>query len=66
MSDRTRCLVVILDGDYRTDDAQSIVDAIKMVRGVRDVSVRVSDITQHVAIETAREELKRKLREVLR
>lgn len=27
MSDRTRCLVVVLDDDYRTDDAQSIIDA---------------------------------------
>lgn len=66
MSDRTRCLVVVLDEDYRTDDAQSIVDAIKMVRGVDSVSAHVSDITQHVAIETARAELRRKLHEVLR
>lgn len=58
MSDHTRCLVVVLDEDYRTDDAQSIVDAIKMVRGVRDVSAHVSDITQHVAIETARAEVR--------
>jgi len=27
MSDRTRCLVVVLDEDYRTDDAQSFVGA---------------------------------------
>jgi len=66
MSDRTRCLVVVLDEDYRTDDAQSIVDAIKMVRGVVSVRAHVSDITQHVAIETARSELRRKLHEVLR
>ena len=66
MSDRTRCMVVVLDDDYRTDDAQSIIDAIKMVRGVDSVSVRVSDITQHVAIETARAELRRKLHEALR
>lgn len=66
MSDRTRCLVVVLDEDYRTDDAQSIVDAIKMVRGVVSVRAHVSDITQRVAIETARAELRRKLHEVLR
>ena len=37
MTDRIRTLTVVLDADYRDDDLESLLTAIKMVRGVDDV-----------------------------
>ena len=33
MSDHTVCLTVALDKDYRVDDAEAIMSAIRMVKG---------------------------------
>lgn len=41
MTDRTISLIVTLEYDMRTDDAQSIVEAIKMIKHVSDVKVNV-------------------------
>jgi hypothetical protein len=43
MTDRYKGLVVTLDRDYRDDDAQSIIDAIRMIRGVVDVEPVLTD-----------------------
>ena len=37
MTDRIRTLTVLLDSDYRDDDAEPIVNAISMISGVADV-----------------------------
>ena len=37
MTDRVKALTVVLDADYRIDDIQVLVDAIKMMRRVADV-----------------------------
>lgn len=39
MTDRVRYLTVILDKDYRDDDAEEISNAITMIRGVKEVSL---------------------------
>jgi hypothetical protein len=57
MSDRTRILTVVLDDTYRVDDTQAIMDTIKMIKGVLDVEVNVSDITTYAAFAAARQEL---------
>lgn len=39
MTDRVRYLTVILDQEYRTDDAEAFVHAISMVKGVQKVEL---------------------------
>ena len=39
MTDRIRVLSVCLDKEYRDDDCEAIINAIKMVRGVSDVEL---------------------------
>lgn len=43
MTDRTNALLVVLEKDIRIDDAQVLVDAIKMLRGVLDVECNIPD-----------------------
>lgn len=50
MTDRTRKVTVILDADYRVDDAESIVQAIGMVKGVAHVEVGPNDYFARQAV----------------
>jgi hypothetical protein len=62
MSDRTKCLTVVLDQDYRVDDdAQPIIEAIKMIKGVMSVEANVSDSGTYLAYTIARYELEQRL-----
>jgi hypothetical protein len=38
VTDRIQSLTVVLDGDYRVDDAEAIIEAISMIRGVQVVA----------------------------
>ena len=42
MTDRVKGLAVVLDRDYRDDDVQVIVDAIKMIKGVLNVNPSIT------------------------
>jgi inosine-uridine nucleoside N-ribohydrolase len=66
MSDHTVALTVVLDKDYRVDDAESIMSAIKMIKGVTSVEANVADFDTHVAYTRARNELEKKLFDALR
>lgn len=67
MSDRTRCLTVVLDRDYRIeDDAQAIINAISMVKGVVGVEANVKSACDYLAYESARYELEQKLWDALK
>lgn len=44
MTDRYFALTVLLDKDIREDDAQPIIDAIKMIRRVKAVEPHVSNM----------------------
>lgn len=65
MTDRFYALTVALDKDIREDDAQQLIQAIKMMKGVVDVSGEVSDIGNYVSEARVRAELGRKMFEVL-
>jgi hypothetical protein len=54
MSDRVQQLTVILDKEYRLeDDAQKIIEALSMVKGVRKVTAeRIMDIADYAARQT--------------
>jgi len=43
MTDRVKGLYVVLDNDYRDDDVQEIINAIKMIKGVQDVTNSIVD-----------------------
>ena len=49
MTDRIRGVYVAFDTDFRSDDAQPIIDAIKMVRGVLSVEPHVTDARDYDA-----------------
>jgi hypothetical protein len=66
MTNRYHSLTVALSRDMRDDDAEGLVNAIKMMRGVIDVSGNVTnDITSYVAQARAHRELADKLWDVL-
>lgn len=66
MTDRVKGLVITLDQDYRIDDVQDIVNAIKMVKGVAKVDESVARIDDHMNRVRVRMELQGKLLEALR
>ena len=54
MTDRHVGYTVVLDSNIRSDDAQQIIDAIKMIKHVVSVEPVVSDFNQHSAEARAR------------
>jgi tRNA uridine 5-carbamoylmethylation protein Kti12 len=67
MTDRIQHLTVILDQDYRTDDVEDIITAIKMIKGISAVERgAVVEYEDHMARERARLEFKRLLLQVLK
>ncbi len=65
MTDRIKGVYVALDRDYRTDDAEEILNAIKMVKGVSDVTVNIVDFDDWNNRSRIRQELSAKLWEAL-
>lgn len=65
MTDRYNALTIVLDRDIRDDDAQHIINAIEMLRGVISVTPNVVDISDHVAEQRVRRELGQKLLDIL-
>jgi len=57
MTDRLKGLTVVLDKDYREDDAEAIINAIKMVKGVQDVQTHVADLDHYMASSRAARDL---------
>ncbi len=66
MTDRINGVFVTLDRDIRIDDAEHLLNAIRMIKGVIDVTPNVTDFNDHMAKTTARIDLENKLLKVLR
>ena len=66
MSDRTFSATIIFDKEYRDDDAQVILDAIAMIKGVASTHLRISTSEDYLAYARARQDLQKKLFEVLK
>lgn len=66
MTDRYYALTVVLERDTRTDDAEALVKAISMMRGVLSVDGEIADPGTHMATQRARSELIDQLWEVLK
>ena len=65
MTDRIKGVYVALDRDYRTDDVEEILNAIKMVKGVSDITVNIVDFDDWNNRSRIRQELSAKLWEAL-
>ena len=65
MTDRLNLLSVVLHHDIREDDAEDIINAIKMVKGVLSVTPHVVDYADHIAFQRVRHEIGEKLWDVL-
>lgn len=61
MTDRIHSITVTLEKDMRVDDAEALLNAIAMMKGVIKVNGNVADIESHVAQERARHELGQKV-----
>ena len=65
MTDRYTALTVILEAPKRDDDCESLITAIKQMRGVLDVKPRIATHEIYAATERARHDLGQRLWRVL-
>lgn len=65
MTDRFKGVVVTFEKDIREDEAENLINAILMLKGVTDVSSSVVNVDDHLARERVRAELGKALLEVL-
>jgi hypothetical protein len=56
MTDRFNTLTVVLEKPMRDDDSQCVIDALKMVRCVQDVTGNVADMDAYAANSRARQD----------
>ena len=66
MTDRLKGITVLFDREIREDDAQCIIDAVKMIKGVASVRQHVVDPSHWLAVSKAKHELTEKIWKVLR
>lgn len=65
MTDRLKGCVVTFTRDIRDDDAEAVLSAIRMIKGVLSVDGSVADLGDHMARERVRDDLGRQLLAVL-
>ena len=65
MTDRYYALTVILEKDMRDDDAECVINAIKMMKFVLDVKGNIANPDTWMAEERARRELGQKLLDIV-
>ena len=61
MTDRLHSVTVVLDHDYRDDDAEALILAIMQFRGVIGVKGNVADSESYMAATRAKSELRKAL-----
>jgi hypothetical protein len=66
MTDRYDALVIVLDGDVRSDDAKTLIEAIGLLRGVVSVEPHVRQIEQCIGEARIRRDLENRLWAALR
>lgn len=65
MTDRYKGCVVTFDRDIREDDVEPLVTAIRLLRGVASVDLKVSNPEDHMNRELIRQEFEKKLWDAL-
>ena len=66
MTDRIKGLTVTLDPNIREDDAQAIIDAVSMIKGVANVETHVTDIDHYMAVASARITMEKDIFELIK
>jgi hypothetical protein len=61
MTDRLKGVVVTFNEDIRVDDAEYIINAIKMIKGVIDVSPNIVNSDDHMIRMRVENEIRQKL-----
>lgn len=61
MTDRHAAYIVTLESDVHADDAEAVINALRMVRGVADVEPVPANVDQHIAATRARTELEERI-----
>lgn len=65
MTDRVNGAFVVFDRDFRVDDVEPLINAIKQLRGVASVEWNVTDPGDVIALVRARQEIGNQLLQVL-
>jgi predicted RNA methylase len=65
MTDRVNMLFVALEKDTRDDDIESLITAIKQLRGVAEVKTRITDPTDFIQRSRIKREFINKFLEIL-
>ncbi|MFH8627766.1 hypothetical protein ACH4A8_38765 [Streptomyces vietnamensis] len=66
MSERHAGYVVTLTNDLNDEDAQQVLDALRMIKGVLSVEPVTASIDVHIGTERARSEIRGKLLDLAR
>ncbi len=65
MTDRHSGYIVVLEADKREDDAEAVITALRMVKGVLSVKPIDADVNTQIAETRVRSEIASKLFEVI-
>lgn len=65
MTDRHRGYVVVLENDIREDDAEAVINAMRMIKGVLTVKPIIADAASMIERERVKVEYNLKLHEAL-
>lgn len=65
MTQRINGLTIILDKEYRNDDVQHIIEALKMIKGVQQVNMMPVEACCHIKVMSAEHQIKRQLYKVI-
>lgn len=66
MTDRYNSLTVVLEHDIREDDAELLINAIRMIKGVKAVSGNVVDHDSYVVETRIKDALRKKMFEMIK
>jgi len=64
LSDRINGFSVVLDKDYKDEDAACIADAIRMIKGISKVTSNVVTTADHIAEQRIRDKFLEKILDV--
>ncbi len=66
MTDRYKGFLVTLDKEIRDEDAENIVNALKMVKGVHSVKPYIKGMEDHMMYEKAKSDMGHKILDFVR
>ena len=61
MSDKIKGITVAFTQDFKHEDAENIIDAILMIKGVEDVTTIPTNVSDYIARQQVKNELREKI-----